>query len=72
MFEDKFFNIGDFQQEIGSAFFLYGSGTILMLFSFIVATVATYQLLQKSEDRSEIPMRELAPLYNSRMRDTII
>uniref|UniRef100_A0A915C1P8 Clc-like protein n=1 Tax=Parascaris univalens TaxID=6257 RepID=A0A915C1P8_PARUN len=64
--------VGTYEQEIGSAFFLYGSGTILMLFSFIVATVATYQLLQKSEGRSEIPMRELAPLYNSRMRDTVI
>ncbi|KHN74809.1 Clc-like protein 5 [Toxocara canis] len=64
--------VGTYEQEIGSAFFLYGSGTILMLFSFTVAIVATYQLLQKSEDRSDIPMRELAPLYNSRMRDTLI
>ncbi|VDK47128.1 unnamed protein product [Anisakis simplex] len=64
--------VGTYEQEIGSAFLIYGVGTILLLFSFIVAIVATYQLLQKSEPGHEIPMRELAPLYNSRMRDTII
>ncbi|KAK0397244.1 hypothetical protein QR680_002045 [Steinernema hermaphroditum] len=63
--------VGTYEQKIGSGFYLHGIGTILLLFSFIVSTVAAYQLLQKTtQRRDELPLRELAPLYGSHMRET--
>ncbi|VDN60503.1 unnamed protein product [Dracunculus medinensis] len=64
--------VGTYEQEIGFAFYLYGSGTILLLFSFILSIVATYRIYKNSNNRLNIPLRELAPLYNSHVRDTTI
>uniref|UniRef100_A0A1I7Z847 Clarin-3 n=1 Tax=Steinernema glaseri TaxID=37863 RepID=A0A1I7Z847_9BILA len=63
--------VGTYEQKIGNGFYLHGVGTILLLFSFIVSTVAAYQLLRKTvSSRDELPLRELAPLYGSHMRET--
>ncbi|KJH47554.1 Clc-like protein [Dictyocaulus viviparus] len=62
--------VGTYEQRIGVAFYLHGVGTLVILLSFIVSVVATYQILRKSELSNSLPLRELAPLYSSRMRET--
>ncbi|VDM15532.1 unnamed protein product [Wuchereria bancrofti] len=62
-------SFSNFRQEIGSAFYLSLASTSLLLFSFLLALVSTYYLIQdanKSHDGLISPvMRELVPLYNS-------
>ncbi|MFH4974243.1 hypothetical protein AB6A40_000952 [Gnathostoma spinigerum] len=55
--------VGTYEQEIGYAFYMHGSGTILLLISMVVASAASYQLLTRAECHDPPPMRELAPLY---------
>uniref|UniRef100_A0A0R3RPW6 Clc-like protein n=1 Tax=Elaeophora elaphi TaxID=1147741 RepID=A0A0R3RPW6_9BILA len=61
--------VGTYEQEIGSAFYLSLASTCLLLFSFLLALVTTYYLIQdanKPQDGLVSPvMRELVPLYNS-------
>ncbi|VDP21146.1 unnamed protein product [Heligmosomoides polygyrus] len=42
---------------------------MVMMFAFLVAIIASYQILRKSEMSNSLPLRELAPLYGSRMRE---
>uniref|UniRef100_A0A183GE99 Neur_chan_memb domain-containing protein n=1 Tax=Heligmosomoides polygyrus TaxID=6339 RepID=A0A183GE99_HELPZ len=42
---------------------------LVMMFAFLVAIIASYQILRKSEMSNSLPLRELAPLYGSRMRE---
>ncbi|KIH57655.1 Clc-like protein [Ancylostoma duodenale] len=62
--------VGTYEQRIGVAFYLHGSGTLVLMFAFVVSVVASYQILRKAELSSSLPLRELAPLYGSRMRET--
>ncbi|KAK6033376.1 Clc-like protein [Ostertagia ostertagi] len=62
--------VGTYEQQIGVAFYLHGSGTLVLMFGFLVAVIASYQILRKSELSNSLPLRELAPLYGSRMRET--
>ncbi|KAM3720386.1 Clc-like protein [Dirofilaria immitis] len=60
--------VGTYEQEIGSAFYLSLTSTSLLLFSFLLALVSTYYLIQDANkpDRFISPvMRELVPLYNA-------
>ncbi|VDO79358.1 unnamed protein product [Haemonchus placei] len=62
--------VGTYEQQIGVAFYLHGAGTLVLMFGFLVAVIASYQILRKSELSNSLPLRELAPLYGSRMRET--
>uniref|UniRef100_A0A1I7W711 Clc-like protein n=1 Tax=Heterorhabditis bacteriophora TaxID=37862 RepID=A0A1I7W711_HETBA len=62
--------VGTYEQTIGVAFYLHGAGTILFIFAFIISVVASYQILRKAELSNSLPLRELAPLYGSRVRET--
>ncbi|VDK72276.1 unnamed protein product [Onchocerca ochengi] len=61
--------VGTYEQEIGSAFYLSLASTSLLLFSFLLALVSTYYLIQDAnKPNNELispVMRELVPLYNS-------
>ncbi|EJD75756.1 hypothetical protein LOAG_17167 [Loa loa] len=61
--------VGTYEQEIGPAFYLSLASTSLLLFSFLLALVSTYYLVQdanRPHDGLISPvMRELIPLYNS-------
>ncbi|CAG9538007.1 unnamed protein product [Cercopithifilaria johnstoni] len=61
--------VGTYEQEVGSAFYLSLASTSLLLFSFLMALVSTYYLIQdtnKPHDAFISPvMRELVPLYHS-------
>ncbi|VDK68153.1 unnamed protein product [Litomosoides sigmodontis] len=67
--------VGTYEQEIGSAFYLSLGSTSLLLFSFLLALVSTYYLIDdtsKSHDGLISPvMRELVPLYHSTRRTAI-
>ncbi|VDD85360.1 unnamed protein product [Enterobius vermicularis] len=65
-------HVGTYEQYMGWAFTLFSLSIVCYLFSIIVALVATYQLLRKSEDHLGMPVRELAPLYNSHMSSSAI
>ncbi|ETN87153.1 hypothetical protein RB195_025768 [Necator americanus] len=62
--------VGTYEQRIGVAFYLHGSGTLVLMLAFLISVVAAYQILRKAELSSSLPLRELAPLYGSRMRET--
>ncbi|KAJ1364436.1 hypothetical protein KIN20_024536 [Parelaphostrongylus tenuis] len=62
--------VGTYEQRIGAAFYLHGAGTFVLMFAFLVSVVTTYQILRKTELSNSLPLRELAPLYGSRVRET--
>lgn len=60
--------VGTYEQMIGSAFYYYGTGTLLLLLVFIITCFTTYHGLRKSRDR-EIDTRDL-PMYIPRFAKT--
>ncbi|CAJ0945125.1 unnamed protein product, partial [Mesorhabditis belari] len=60
--------VGTYEQEIGHAFALHGAGSGLFLLAWLVSIVASYKLVRSSSERPGLPLKELAPLYGSRMR----
>ncbi|GMT07186.1 hypothetical protein PENTCL1PPCAC_29360 [Pristionchus entomophagus] len=63
--------VGTYEQRIGVAFYLHLGGSAILMFALIVSIIYSYQVLRRSDGRGGLPLRELAPLYGSRIRETV-
>jgi len=56
--------VATYEQEIGSSFYFYIFGTVLLLLATLISIAGAYQLLNRSSNDVEYGVREMAPLYN--------
>ncbi|KAE9551004.1 hypothetical protein FO519_005790 [Halicephalobus sp. NKZ332] len=56
--------VATYEQEIGSSFYFYICGTVLLLLATLISMAGAYQLLNRSSNDLDYGVREMAPLYN--------
>uniref|UniRef100_A0A7E4VFJ3 Clc-like protein 2 n=1 Tax=Panagrellus redivivus TaxID=6233 RepID=A0A7E4VFJ3_PANRE len=58
--------VGTYEQTIGSSFYVYILGTVLLLLSTLMSIVGAYQLLNKSSDNDlNFAMQDFPPMFHN-------